>query len=65
MARDILDTLDLATHRTTVKVEPVAVARDQEQSPSAGLDDFDNGVDLARLLEGDLFKESVTAYPAS
>lgn len=59
MGNDILDALKSKARTSTRKVQPVSGEEDESGKVLAGLDDFDSGLLIHQLVEGDIFKEKL------
>jgi DNA-directed RNA polymerase specialized sigma24 family protein len=59
MGNDILDALRSKARTTTKKVAPVSGEKDQNDSVLLSLDDFDSGLIIQRMVEGDIFKQKL------
>jgi DNA-directed RNA polymerase specialized sigma24 family protein len=57
MGHDILDQLRSSARKTTVKVSPLSGNVEDGEVVTTGLDDFDSGLSVDKLVEGELFKE--------
>lgn len=61
MVHDILDQMRSSARKTTKKVPHLSGEVDETGTPQKGLDDFDSGLSIDQLVEGDLFKERLYA----
>jgi hypothetical protein len=60
MVHDILE-MRSSARKTTKKVPHLSGEVDETGTPQKGLDDFDSGLSIDQLVEGDLFKERLYA----
>jgi DNA-directed RNA polymerase specialized sigma24 family protein len=61
MGHDILDQLRSSARKTTVKVSPLSGDLQEGEAVTTGVDDFDSGFSVDKLVEGELFKERLYA----
>ncbi len=61
MGHDILDELRSSARKTTVKVSPLSGTKQDDGRPAPGLDDFDSGFSVDKLVEGELLKQRLYA----
>lgn len=61
MGHDILDQLRSSARKTTVKVSPLSGDFQDGEVLTTRLDDFDSGLSVDGLVEGELFKERLYA----
>jgi DNA-directed RNA polymerase specialized sigma24 family protein len=61
MGHDIVDHLRSSARKTTVKVSPLSGDLQDGEVFGTGLDDFDSGLSVDKLIEGELFKERLYA----
>jgi DNA-directed RNA polymerase specialized sigma24 family protein len=61
MGHDILDRLRSSARKTTVKVSPLSSTKQDDGRLAPGLDDFDSGFSVDKLVEGELLKQRLYA----
>jgi DNA-directed RNA polymerase specialized sigma24 family protein len=61
MGHDILDGLRSSARKTTVKVSPLSSTKQDDGRLAPGLDDFDSGFSVDKLVEGELLKQRLYA----